>query len=249
MRHLYEADTPGAHRFRYAVLAFDLASIAFVVAASFLERTAALEVLDAAIGLLVAAELAARVAAARGPLRELPHPVSLADLAAAASLLAPLLGEGLAFLRVFRTLRLVHSHRTLARLRRDLPAFRRNEEVATASLHLAVFLLVMSGVVYETQHRSNPGIRTYVDALYFTVTSLTTTGYGDVTLPGQLGRLLSVAIMLSGVTLFVRLAQALLRPGKVRFDCPSCGLRRHDPDAVHCKACGVVLRIPDDGVA
>jgi voltage-gated potassium channel len=56
----------------------------------------------------------------------------------------------------------------------------------------------------------------------------------------------SVIIMLAGVTLFLRLARAMLRPSKVRFECPSCGLMRHEVDAVHCKACGVVLHIPDD---
>jgi branched-chain amino acid transport system ATP-binding protein len=39
-----------------------------------------------------------------------------------------------------------------------------------------------------------------------------------------------------------------LRPHKVTYQCHACGLRRHDPDAVHCKACGDLLNIPDDGV-
>ena len=60
------------------------------------------------------------------------------------------------------------------------------------------------------------------------------------------GELLSVAMMVVGITLFFRLAQAVFRPGgKVRHPCPQCGLLRHDPDAVHCKACGQVLNIPD----
>ena len=42
----------------------------------------------------------------------------------------------------------------------------------------------MSAIVYETQHWSNPEIANYIDALYFTVTALTTTGFGDITLPG-----------------------------------------------------------------
>jgi voltage-gated potassium channel len=79
------------------------------------------------------------------------------------------------------------------------------------------------------------------------VTTLTTTGFGDITLPGTTGRLLSVVIMLAGVTLFLRLATALFRPVKVRYTCPSCSLQRHESDAVHCKACGVVLQIPDEG--
>ena len=44
-----------------------------------------------------------------------------------------------------------------------------------------------------------------------------------------------------------RMGQTLLRPHKVKHPCTSCGLIRHDPDAVHCKACGEVLCIPDEG--
>jgi voltage-gated potassium channel len=38
----------------------------------------------------------------------------------------------------------------------------------------------------------------------------------------------------------------MFRPNKVRFRCTDCGLLRHEPDAVHCKACGKLLNIPDD---
>jgi voltage-gated potassium channel len=113
-------------------------------------------------------------------------------------------------------------------------------------VNLAVFLFVMTGIVYQTQHATNPAIRNYADALYFTVTALTTTGFGDITLPGTSGRLLTVAIMIFGVTLFLGLLRAVLRPPKVRFSCPQCGLMRHDQDAVHCKACGQLLNIPNE---
>jgi voltage-gated potassium channel len=70
----------------------------------------------------------------------------------------------------------------------------------------------MTGFVYETQHLTNPAISNYVDALYFTVTALTTTGFGDITLPGTTSRLISIVIMIFGVTLFLGLARAVLRP-------------------------------------
>jgi voltage-gated potassium channel len=249
LRELYHGDTRGAHGFRYALLAVDLAVLVFVVATSFRPRHAALEATDVLIGLALLAEFAARLAASRTPWRDLLHPVTLADAAAVLSFLAPVTGEGAGFLRALRTLRLLRAYETLVRLRQDFPAFRRNEEVFLAATNLAVFVFVMTALVYETQHRSNPGIGNYADALYFTVTTLTTTGFGDITLPGTAGRLLSVLIMIFGVTLFLRLAQALFRPAKVRFECPTCGLLRHDTDAVHCKACGTVLHIPDDGAA
>ena len=75
-----------------------------------------------------------------------------------------------------------------------------------------------------------------------------TAGALDVTLPGAWGELLSIAIMLTGITLFLRLAQALIRPSKISFPCDRCGLSKHDPDAVHCKACGNLLCIPDEGL-
>ena len=115
-------------------------------------------------------------------------------------------------------------------------------------LNLTIFLFAMTSLVYQTQQRINPDIRNYVDALYFTVTTLSTTGFGDITLVGASGRLLSVVIMIVGISLFLRLVQVVLRPPKAHFPCPTCGLRRHDHDAVHCKACGTVLNIPDDGL-
>lgn len=248
LRHLYEASTPAAKRFRYALLALDGVSIGWIVAASFLGPQPAVLAVDAALGALLLGEFALRISASGTPLRTAFRVLNLADLLAILSLLlAPLLHGALGFLRVLRTLRLLHSVRLIASLRSDLPFFRRNEEATLAAAQLGVFLFVMSGLVYETQHRTNPGIANYADALYFTVTTLTTTGFGDITLPGITGRLLSVVIMLAGVTLFLRLAQALFRPVKVRHPCQACGLQRHDPDAVHCKACGTLLNIPDEG--
>ena len=55
-------------------------------------------------------------------------------------------------------------------------------------------------------------------------------------------------LLLMPIPLFIGLIQSILRPHKVIHPCHACGLRRHDPDAVHCKACGVLLNIPDDGV-
>jgi voltage-gated potassium channel len=247
LRALYEGHSPRAHRFRYGLLAFDIATLIFIVGTSFLPRTELVEWLDVAIGLIILTDFLARLAVSRHLLRDLLHFSTWADVVAIVSFLAPVVGEGAGFLRILRTLRLLHTYQIIARLRADSPIFRRHEEVILSVIHLAVFLFVMSAVVYETQRWTNAEIANYVDALYFTVTALTTTGFGDITLPGTSGRLISVIIMIFGVTLFLRLARALLQPYKVRFLCPTCGLQRHDRDAVHCKACGTLLNIPDEG--
>jgi voltage-gated potassium channel len=246
IRYLYEGGTPQAHQFRYALLGFDLAALLFIVATSFTPRNDVVEALDVLFGLIMLADFSARLFVSRHRLRDLAHPVAWTDIAAIVSFLAPLVGEAAGFLRILRTLRLLRSYQLLMRLRRDFAYFRTNEEIIIAVANFMVFVFVMTGLVYETQRGSNPGIANYADALYFTVTALTTTGFGDITLPGMTGRLISVVIMIFGVTLFFKLASAVFRPNKVRFACPACGLLRHEPDAVHCKACGTLLNIPNE---
>jgi voltage-gated potassium channel len=248
VRELYEGATPRGVAFRYTLLAFDIVTVLFIVGTSFLPSNDMVETLDVVFGVLILADFTARVVISRRRLRDLTRLATWTDIVAIVSFLAPLAGEGGAFLRILRTLRLLRNYQMLTRLRSDSRFFRRNEEVIIAVTNLAVFIFVMTALVYETQKFRNPQIGNYADALYFTVTALTTTGFGDITLQGTVGRLISVAIMIFGVTLFFNLARALLNPDKVRFRCPSCGLQRHDRDAVHCKACGTVLNIPDEGM-
>lgn len=234
-------------RAAYGLLALDLAALGWVILESFLPDTTAVRVADIGVGLVLTVELIIRLRSSAAARRELLHPAGIADLLAVISFLLAPFFAGWGFLRSLRTLRLLRSARLVAHLRHDLPLFRRNQDAFVAAADLVVFILVMTGIVHATQYAANPQIANWADALYFTVTALTTTGFGDITLPGTAGRLLTVIIMLCGVTLFLRLARALFRPAKVRFRCTACGLGRHEPDAVHCKACGALVNIPDDG--
>lgn len=247
LRQLYEGESAEAHRFRYGLLAFDMATVLFVVATSFTEHGPIIESIDLVFGVIIFADLAARLLIAERPLRFLLLPVTMTDIASLVSFVVPLAGEGVGFLRILRTLRMLRTYQLLARLRADFVFFRRHEEVLIAALNLVVFVFVMTGLVYATQYKTNPQIGNYADALYFTVTALTTTGFGDITLQGTLGRLISVVVMIFGVTLFLRLAQVLFRPTKVRAPCKRCGLILHDADAVHCKHCGAIVRIETEG--
>ena len=247
IRTLYQGHTPQAHRFRYVLLAFDLSAVLFVIITSFVPHTAAIEIADAVFGAVILIDFLIRIWLESDKGRFLLRVATWADIAAILSFLAPIAGEGVGFLRVFRTLRLLHSYQMLVRLRQDFRYFRENQEVFLAAVNLGVFLFVMTGVIYVTQHGVNPKITNYADALYFTVTTLTTTGFGDITLTGTGGRLLAVGVMIFGVTLFLRLLQVLFRPNKVRHECAACGLILHDADAVHCKHCGAVIHIPTEG--
>ena len=125
--------------------------------------------------------------------------------------------------------------------------FQSKEDIIQACANFLVFLFLVTGFVYSNFFYGAEGFAGFVDALYFSVATVTTTGFGDIVLPGTLGKLTSIVTMIIGISLFVRLAQAIVRPYKVNFPCPQCGLSRHEADAVHCKACGHVLNIPDEG--
>lgn len=249
IRSLYKDDTPKAHRFRYAILIFDLSTIAFVVVTSFFEHTLAVEIADAVFGLVILIDFLCRAAITSDRVRFFLRLATWADVIVIISFIAPIAGEGAGFLRILRTLRLLLSYQVLYRLRTDFKFFREREDIILAGINLAVFLFIMTGVIYATQYPENPQITNYIDALYFTVTTLTTTGFGDITLTGSLGRLLAVMVMIFGVTLFLRLLQVLFRPTKVRHECEACGLILHDADAVHCKHCGKIIHIRTEGGA
>ncbi len=248
LRRLFYGHRPAAVRFQIGLLAVDLAALAYFLATTFVHDAPWLRAVDLLLGVLLASEFLGRMLAHRHPMHYLDNGAAVVDLVVIASLFVSALDANLAFLRVLRTARLLRSYNVLGRLKKLSPAVERNEEVIRAALDLAVFVLVASSLVYVTQRGANEKIADFVDALYFTVAALSTTGFGDITLIGSTsGELLSVAMMVVGISLFFRLAQAAFRPGgKVRHPCPQCGLLRHDPDAVHCKACGQVLNIPDD---
>lgn len=248
VRELYMGESDAAHRFRYAVLAFDLLTIAFVIATSFTKHGPFVEAIDVVFGVAILIEFSLRVWISTNRMRMFTRLTTLADIVAMISFLAPLAGEGLGFLRVLRTLRLLHTYHLNEQLKRDFPYFRRNDDIVLAVMNLGVFIFIMTGLVYATQYYINPKIENYADALYFTVTALTTTGFGDIVLEGSLGRMISVIVMLFGITLFLRLVQVLFRPNKVRCECQTCGLVLHDADAVHCKHCGATMNIKTEGV-
>jgi voltage-gated potassium channel len=247
LRRLFYGHRPASVAFQAGLLALDLMALAYFLASTFLEPSPWTRVVDLVLGTLLLLEFLGRLAAHRHPMDYLDNTAALLDIIVIASLFWSAIAGNLAFLRLLRTLRLLRSYNVLVRLKKLYPAVRRNEEVIKASLNFIVFLIMISSLVFVTQRPVNPEINNFVDALYFTVTTLSTTGFGDITLVGTHGRLLSVGIMIIGITLFFRLAQAVFRQGgKVQHPCPQCGLQRHDRDAVHCKACGLLLSIPND---
>lgn len=245
LRHLYHGRTKGALRYQRGVLIVDFVIIAFFIATPVLRDQAIFLWVDYAVAFVVAAELSARGLASRDPGRWLREPAVIVDMVVLVTLLFPYTFSNWGFLRILRLW-------TLSRNEVFWRAFvggslRRWEETVRAALNLVTFLFVSTGFVYTFYFRNGSGLEGYVDALYFTVATVTTTGFGDITLPGTAGKLTSIVMMICGISLFVRLGQSIFRPARATYPCPQCNLQKHDIDAVHCKACGHLLKIPDPG--
>lgn len=247
-REIYYEDTPRALRTRFSFLIFDVLVVFYFLTTTFLELYDWIIMVDMIIGIVLLFDFTGRLLAAPDRTAFILQPMVIVDFVIIASLFAPALIGNFAFLRLVRALRLLHSYTVARELRDQFIFFKKNEEVIYSTLNLLVFIFVVTAVVFVLQAQVNDSINNYVDALYFTITTLTTTGFGDVILVGSMGRLLAVVIMFVGVGLFLRLVQTIFRPGRVQYECQDCGLTRHEPDAVHCKHCGRVLHIQKRGL-
>lgn len=247
LRRLYLGDSPAARKFRIGSLVFEFFLIVFFISTSFVENRDWILIADLVLAVILLADFIARWVINEPPSAYFRRLSTWADVLVLISLIVPALSGNLLFLRAVRAVRIFRSYHLLRELYQEYAFAKRNRDAIEASLNLLIFIFVMSAVVYAVEGDRHPGINNFVDALYFTVSTLSTTGFGDITFPDTVGRLLSIFIMIVGVGLFLRLIQTIYKPTKVRHECPTCGLTRHDPDAVHCKHCGLTLHIQTEG--
>lgn len=75
-----------------------------------------------------------------------------------------------------------------------------------------------AGLIYTTEHAVNPNIDDNFTALYFTLTTLTTVGFGDITPMTWGGKLVVSGSILAGITIIpaqaATLVEALLQRGE-----------------------------------
>ena len=82
--------------------------------------------------------------------------------------------------------------------------------------------------------------------MYFSIVTMTTVGFGDVTPISEIGRLLTVLMILTGIALIPwqvgdLIKQIIKTANVVERICSGCGLDLHDEDAKFCKICGKKL--------
>jgi voltage-gated potassium channel len=201
-------------------------------------------------------EYAARLYGAKRRLKQLVDVYSIIDLIAIlptlALLVLPVFGITLNFgfvklIRIFRFLRFTA----------DPDFFFGSINVQllkVVRLVLTIFMIffISSGLFFYVEQDANRNVQNFGDAFYFTVVALTTVGFGDITPRSDAGKWVTVLMILSGIILIPWQVSRIVREwvhmaSKAEIVCPECGLRYHDRDASHCKACGHLIYQEYDG--
>ncbi|KPK92134.1 hypothetical protein AMJ80_06845 [bacterium SM23_31] len=193
-----------------------------------------------------------RLYGARNRIRHIYNPYSIIDFVSILpTLLEPYIGtEHIGFLILLRMFRVFRALRFLRFFETTEFFFGRisNEMLKVIRLGMTVFMIffVSSGLFYLVEYPANPMVKNFGSAFYFTVVALTTVGFGDIIPMSGAGKAVTVLCILSGIILIPWQVAEIVREWihishKKPVVCKHCGLMYHDPDAVHCKACGHLI--------
>ncbi|MBD2388499.1 ion transporter [Cylindrospermum sp. FACHB-282] len=205
-----------------------------------------LNLIDAAILIIFAVEYAIRLWSAENKIKYILSFYSIIDLMA---ILPFFLGVvDIRFIRLLRWFRILRLIRFIDQ-KFLFGSISTEDGVIFARILFTLFaiIFVYSGLIYQVEHPVNPqGFSTFLDAVYFSIVTMTTVGFGDVTPISELGRLLTVLMILTGVALIPWQIGDLIKrlvktANQVELICSGCGLAFHDADAGFCKRCGTQL--------
>lgn len=91
------------------------------------------------------------------------------------------------------------------------------DEIVRTILTMTIAIILFATLIYMLIEGWGP-----IDALYFTVMTISTVGYGDITPETNLGKLFTVVYVISGMGIFValvtRIANTMLRQSVDEFE-------------------------------
>lgn len=255
---IYEADTPAGKAFDIALIVCILLSVAAIVLESMHDIAVRfgpqLVLFERLITGLFTIEYALRLWSVRRPLRYATSFYGIVDLLAILPTYVAMLVPGaqtlavvrvLRMMRMFRVLKLGHMVDAAGLLRRSLHASR--HKILVFLIGVSTLVTIIASVMYVVEGPAS-GFTSIPRALYWTVVTITTVGYGDITPRTNLGQVLAGLVMLLGYTIIAVptgiVSAEIAEQRRLQITtraCPSCGRGGHEPDSRHCRYCGAAL--------
>lgn len=139
-----------------------------------------------------------------GRLRYALQPLLLLDLLVVIAYFLPVDLRFLRILRLVRLLQVLGLHRLDTALHEIAQALQRRVQLLIASVVLmGVAIYFSAALLYQIEHTAQPTIFTSIPAtLWWSVVSLTTVGYGDMTPVTVLGKIFASAVLIFGIGIF-----------------------------------------------
>jgi voltage-gated potassium channel len=256
---IFEADTPAGKAFDVALLVAIVCSVLAVMLESVASVRAnhgrALFLAEWFFTLLFTVEYALRLVCVPVPLRYAKSFFGVVDLLSILptylSVLLPgaqslLVIRGLRLLRVFRVFKLGHFLGEASILRRALVGSRHKITVFLGAILILVTILGTGMYLIEGGENGFSDIPT---AVYWSIVTMTTVGYGDIAPQTALGKALAALVMILGYAIIAVptgivtaeiMEEASARPPSTRT-CSQCTAEGHDVDARFCDQCGAQL--------
>ncbi|MDP8966804.1 MAG: ion transporter [Cyanobacteriota bacterium] len=247
--YLEDIETPAGRAVNLFILGLILLSSAIFVAQTYPLPDSIrniVDTIDRLIGLIFVTEYLTRLLCAENKIKFFFSPFSLLDLIAILPFVLRL--TNIQYIRMFRWFRLLRLIRFIE-LKVYFLRISSEDGAIFARILFTLFTIVFiySGLIYQVEHPVNgEAFETFLDAFYFSVVTMTTVGFGDVTPVSEVGRLLTVLMILTGIALIPwqlgdLIKQLLKTANQVEKVCSGCGLPFHDRDAQFCKVCGTKL--------
>jgi voltage-gated potassium channel len=151
-------------------------------------------------------------------------------------------------LRVFRVLKLMRYINEGNFILRSM--FNARHKILVFFLAVLVIATIFGSIMYMVEGPEN-GFTSIPRSIYWTIVTITTVGYGDITPQTTLGQIVASAAMLTGYSIIVvptgiitaEFTQEIQRERNL-IACPKCGKSGHDKAANFCHRCGSAVSNP-----
>jgi voltage-gated potassium channel len=150
-------------------------------------------------------------------------------------------------LRILRLFRIMHMDRYVGEANILLEVLAASWRKTLIFIYTVLTLVVIFGTAMYYIESEQGGFTSIPQSMYWAIVTMTTVGYGDVTPMTPFGKAVASVIMITGYGIIAVpmgiFFSEFTRAGRRRqgLACPSCKLKGHGTDAVHCRACGARL--------